>query len=326
MRDEYVVWAVIIVVVVLALAYSWGNSREHMESQKCWGSETPMSAETKYPNETSMNSDYKKFETFVNRKMNETCSQTPNDTQCWIRNLMESLDTAKSYCSSKSCTAILSTPFGDKTHYVPYTGALTSTVLQFQSGHSVLPKIILPIACVSSSAPSTGTTQPPPPVDSQNSGSASQQPTCPAGFTFHGGSGSCHNSTTRVNVPPICPAGTMFDPPTGKCTGAPQLSSSPVDLSPIQTPAPIDPGDSYILKSSLVPCTCTTHTMGCEKHAGGTAYSVAPGDHDSTAPTAQGNSDQGTAQRQSGLMRPFSSAFSNQGEPTGFLNSFSAFG
>ena len=78
------------------------------------------------------------------------------------------------------------------------------------------------------------------------------------------------------------------------------------------------PGDAYILKSSMVPCTCTTHSMGCERHAGSKQESFAPGDLD-------GNF-QYRIQPQSGLMRPFSQAFLNQGEPSGFLNSFGAFG
>jgi hypothetical protein len=77
------------------------------------------------------------------------------------------------------------------------------------------------------------------------------------------------------------------------------------------------PGDAYILKSSMVPCTCTTHSMGCERHSGSHRESFAPGDLD-------GNF-QYRIQPQSGLMRPFSQAFLNQGEPTGFLNTCSAF-
>jgi hypothetical protein len=84
------------------------------------------------------------------------------------------------------------------------------------------------------------------------------------------------------------------------------------------------PGDAYIRKSSLVPCTCTTHSMGCERHAGGKESSIVPGDKDGAF--CEGNSDQTTAQDQNGLKRPFSKAFEEQGEPTGFLTSFAAFG
>lgn len=78
------------------------------------------------------------------------------------------------------------------------------------------------------------------------------------------------------------------------------------------------PGDAYIRKSAMVPCTCTTHSMGCERHGGGLESSIVPGDLD-------GNF-QYRWQNQSGLRRPFSQSFLDQGEPTGFLNSFSAFG
>jgi hypothetical protein len=69
--------------------------------------------------------------------------------------------------------------------------------------------------------------------------------------------------------------------------------------------------DNYVAKSSLVPCTCTTHSMGCQKHGGGKDQSWAPGD--------MGGPDQ------YGVMKPFSSAFINQEEPSGFLNTFNAF-
>jgi hypothetical protein len=72
--------------------------------------------------------------------------------------------------------------------------------------------------------------------------------------------------------------------------------------------------DNYIAKSALVPCTCTTHSMGCAKHAGGRDHSRAPGDMD-----ARNSPDQ------YGIMKPFSRAFANQEEPSGFLNAFNAF-
>jgi hypothetical protein len=64
--------------------------------------------------------------------------------------------------------------------------------------------------------------------------------------------------------------------------------------------------------------------MGCERHAGSNDSSIVPGDKDGAF--ADGNSDQMTAQDQRRLKRPFSKAFEEQGEPTGFLNSFAAFG
>jgi hypothetical protein len=74
--------------------------------------------------------------------------------------------------------------------------------------------------------------------------------------------------------------------------------------------------DNYIAKSALVPCTCTTHSMGCAKHAGGRESSRAPGDMDS---------DKRGSPNQYGIMKPFSKAFENQEEPSGFLNAFNAF-
>jgi hypothetical protein len=64
--------------------------------------------------------------------------------------------------------------------------------------------------------------------------------------------------------------------------------------------------------------------MGCERHGGGKESSTVPGDKDGAF--GDGKSDQFSAQDQKGLKRPFSKAFQNQGEPTGFLNSFAAFG
>jgi len=264
MRDEYVVWAVIIVVVILALVYSWGNGgREHLDSQNYWGPETPMSAATGYPRDDGKQ-EFQSYMKYIRDTLQTQgkCPKPDNSMNCV--NIggpdgLRSLDMAKSYCSTVNCTGIISSTSPGGKMFIPLTSGLVQTVPKGPDGKPIsfdkLPKIIL------------------------------------------------RKPMTQENV-------------------APQ-TSTPATAA---ISAPTDPGDSYILKSSLVPCTCTTHTMGCEKHAGGTAYSVAPGDHDSTAPTAQGNSDQGTAQRQSGLMRPFSSAFSNQGEPTGFLNSFSAFG
>ena len=78
--------------------------------------------------------------------------------------------------------------------------------------------------------------------------------------------------------------------------------------------------DNYIAKSALVPCTCTTHSMGCAKHAGGRESSKAPGDMD-----GGGDGGYGGSPNQYGIMKPFSKAFENQEEPSGFLNAFNAF-
>jgi len=88
--------------------------------------------------------------------------------------------------------------------------------------------------------------------------------------------------------------------------------------------------DNYIAKSALVPCTCTTHSMGCPKHSGGSDQSQAPGDMDKGG-GGGGKDDMGNAPYarkspdQYGIMKPFSRAFANQEEPSGFLNTFNAF-
>lgn len=129
-----------------------------------------------------------------------------------------------------------------------------------------------------------------------------------------------------VPCTPATPAKPAVAPSSSTSTTTSTVTPSPAPTSSVATAtiaAPTGPGDSYILKSSMVPCTCTNFSMGCEKHAGSTPSSTAPGDKD---PAAPGKSDQSAAQNQNGLRRPFSKAFEKQGEPTGFLNSFSAFG
>ena len=83
-------------------------------------------------------------------------------------------------------------------------------------------------------------------------------------------------------------------------------------------------GSDYVKKSSLVPCTCTKHTMGCAAHSGASRSSVVPGDKDA-GPT---NSIEALsrAQNQFNVMKPFTDSFPNEaGGVQGFLNSFSAF-
>jgi hypothetical protein len=67
--------------------------------------------------------------------------------------------------------------------------------------------------------------------------------------------------------------------------------------------------DQYVLKSSLVPCTCPTHGMSCPRHGGSYPASTVPGSC---------NADED-------IQKPFSAAFPGENEPIGFLNSFSAF-
>jgi hypothetical protein len=275
-HDEYVVWIVIIVVVVIALVYSWGNSKEHLVSQNHWGTETIMSATTGFPN-LGKDTGQRDYMMYVGDKLikDGQCPRNLSEQECannFGRELFGSLDSAKTYCSTVKCTAIMSSDGPTGKMFIPLTSPLMKTVPSGPDGKAIradqLPKIILNLT-------------------------KTQEKVIPP--------------TQEKVIPKIQE---KVIPPTS-------TSATPAIA------APMDPGDSYILKSSLVPCTCTIHSMGCEKHGGGKEFSVAPGDKDSPS---GGNSDQGTAENQSGLMRPFSSAFSNQGEPTGFLNSFSAFG
>ena len=67
--------------------------------------------------------------------------------------------------------------------------------------------------------------------------------------------------------------------------------------------------DKYVLKSSLLPCSC----------GGSGAGSRVPGGNDGMVPSAGG------MQPSDGIRKPFSAAFTSENEPQGYLNSFSAF-
>lgn len=78
-----------------------------------------------------------------------------------------------------------------------------------------------------------------------------------------------------------------------------------------------EPGDKYVLKSSLVPCSCPSYSSSCPTHAGSMPSSKAPGDQD----VSQMKPDQDA------IKKPFSDSFPNeQGDPRPFLTSFAAFG
>lgn len=81
-------------------------------------------------------------------------------------------------------------------------------------------------------------------------------------------------------------------------------------------PQGIQGEDKYVLKSSLVPCSCASgQGMSCEQHAGSYPSSKVPGDQDMGGMTEDDN-----------IKKPFSVAFDTGGEaPVGYLNSFSAF-
>lgn len=111
-------------------------------------------------------------------------------------------------------------------------------------------------------------------------------------------------------------------PPIDNILGGDKAESSKPHPKPSPKPKPwfvSTPEDNYIEKSALVPCTCTTHSMGCSKHAGGKEHSRAPGDQDPES------DDPFPVPNQYAVMKPFSSSFTNQGEPSGFLNTFNAF-
>ena len=74
-----------------------------------------------------------------------------------------------------------------------------------------------------------------------------------------------------------------------------------------------DPMHDYVLKSSLVPCTCPSQGMSCSQHAGSYPSSVVPG-------------EAGPSAADTDIQKPFSAAFTGGGNVSGYLNSFSAFG
>lgn len=93
-------------------------------------------------------------------------------------------------------------------------------------------------------------------------------------------------------------------------------------------------GSEFIKKSSLVPCTCTRHSMGCGLHSGSSRASIVPGDMDNSQSTSKDTlsaperaiNKLSRAENQFNIMKPFNEAFpADQGNVQGFLNSFSAF-
>lgn len=80
--------------------------------------------------------------------------------------------------------------------------------------------------------------------------------------------------------------------------------------------APAD-NDEYVLKSSLVPCTCPTYSASCPSHAGSMPSSKVPGDKDDDITKAKPD--------QSKISKPFSQAFPQETDPQPFLTSFASF-
>jgi hypothetical protein len=86
---------------------------------------------------------------------------------------------------------------------------------------------------------------------------------------------------------------------------------------PAPPPAAPADNDEYILKSSLVPCTCPTYSASCPSHAGSMPSSKTPGDKDDDITKAKPD--------QSKISKPFSQAFPQETDPQPFLTSFAAF-
>ena len=195
MNDEYFVWAVVIAVVVFALVFSW-NSREHFD-QKCWGSEQTMSATTGYPQQKPYDGEsFIKYRDYV------------LDKTSTVGRINFNIETAKSYCSTVNCTGILVVPIAGGpgaggTDYIPITNALVQTPLDLPVGSIPPPKIILPVACQSSTT-------------STLSSVSGVPPTCPGGSVLsskpeHAGKCASGRSTGIIVSTAICPANTVFN-------------------------------------------------------------------------------------------------------------------
>lgn len=94
-----------------------------------------------------------------------------------------------------------------------------------------------------------------------------------------------------------------------------------LEMEKPKSPAPVSPApadnDEYVLKSSLVPCTCPTYSASCPSHAGSMPSSKVPGDKDDDITKAKPD--------QSKISKPFSQAFPQETDPQPFLTSFASF-
>jgi hypothetical protein len=90
-----------------------------------------------------------------------------------------------------------------------------------------------------------------------------------------------------------------------------------LEIKTPSTPPPEASNDEYVLKSSLVPCTCPTYSASCPSHAGSMPSSKTPGDKDDDITKAK--PDQTT------ISKPFSQAFPQETDPQPFLTSFASF-
>jgi hypothetical protein len=100
-RGKYLVW-ILLVLLVLLIASFW-NSREHLESQKCWGPEEPMSAKTGYI-------DFSKGDSGMPITYDETVKYLKYVREQQQGNIDsgydKSPDMVKGYCSTANCSAI----------------------------------------------------------------------------------------------------------------------------------------------------------------------------------------------------------------------------
>jgi len=100
-------------------------------------------------------------------------------------------------------------------------------------------------------------------------------------------------------------------------------TTKPNQVPNINTPQPqVEMGNDYVKKSSLVPCICTTHSMGCPLHGNGKRSSVVPGDQDQVPQDYASAFTK--AENQFNIMKPFNMAFQKE-DVQPFLNSFNAF-
>ena len=158
MNDEYLVWAVVIGVVILALVYSW-NSREHFVKQKCWGSEQVMTATTGYMDGTGYVQGYFIYLRYLGEKLTSQgkCSDYKDAFDCANRNVLAineiaTLDTAKTFCATANCVGIVRQPIGNGVEgiYIPLTSELTKELPKGPDGKELSGEVIAKIASKSS--------------------------------------------------------------------------------------------------------------------------------------------------------------------------------
>ena len=330
-NDEYFVWGVVLTVVVFAVVYSL-NMREHFdETGASKGGVRPTC-----PDGTILSSNPDKLGQCTNnaglRMRDAICPEgtaydekynlcmpvtTTTTTTTTTTSGDQTIQTTPPICgmnyeynpSSMKCVGLNDTvtpqtidptcPTGTtldaKRRACIFNGALKQTTLNTPGAVQTQLDAADPVTAWASGWLSSGVDQ----SDAADSASS-----------YKGSSSSIGSTKTRLYDDPDYINGGFSDvlPPYGSSAGD----------------SAAGPGDAYIRKSSLVPCTCTKHSMGCERHGSGKDSSKVPGDKDGAF--ADGKSDQFSAQDQNGLKRPFSKAFEEQGEPTGFLNSFAAFG